>query len=81
MQSTRRPERAKAFNPLAIYKAVALTGRIAYCLYTQGVALGYELLPFQGVLLIGALPFQGVLLIGALPFIPFDKRYSIPFGR
>ena len=35
---------------------------------TQGVALGYELLPFQGVLLIGALPFQGVLLIGALPF-------------
>ena len=38
---------------LVIYKAVALTGRIAHCLYTQGVALGYELLPLQGVLLIG----------------------------
>ena len=25
---------------LAIYKAVALTGRIAYCHYTQGAALG-----------------------------------------
>jgi hypothetical protein len=35
----------------SIFKAVALTGRIAHCLYTQGVALGYELLPFQGVLL------------------------------
>ena len=31
---------------------VALTGRIAYSmLYTQGVALGYVLLPLQGVLL------------------------------
>ena len=39
---------------LAIYKAFALTGRIAHCHYTQGAALGYELLPFQGVLLIGA---------------------------
>ena len=30
---------------------VALTGRIVYWIpYTQGVALGYELLPFQGVL-------------------------------
>ena len=37
---TCRPVRAKAFNPLAIYKAVALTGRIAHCLYTQGDALG-----------------------------------------
>ena len=35
---------------LVIYKAFALTGRIAHCLYTQGVALGYELLPLQGVL-------------------------------
>jgi len=25
---------------LVIYKAVALTGRIAYCHYTQGAALG-----------------------------------------
>ena len=38
---------------LVKYKAFALTGRIAHCLYTQGAALGYELLPFQGVLLIG----------------------------
>ena len=37
---TCRSVRAKAFNPQAIYKAFALTGRIAYCLYTQGVALG-----------------------------------------
>ena len=37
---TCRPVRAKAFNPLAIYKAVALTGRIAHCHYTQGAALG-----------------------------------------
>ena len=57
---------------LAKYKAFALTGRIAHCHYTQGAALGYELLPFQGVLLIGALPFQGVLLIGALYFLPFQ---------
>ena len=35
-------------------KAFALTGRLADCLYTQGVALGWELLPFQGVLFIGA---------------------------
>ena len=33
------------------FKAFALTGRIADCHYTQGVALGCELLPFQGVLL------------------------------
>ena len=57
---------------LVKYKAFALTGRIAHCHYTQGAALGYELLPFQGVLLIGALPFQGVLLIGALYFLPFQ---------
>ena len=35
-----RPVRAKALKLLAIYKAVALTGRIADCLYTQGDALG-----------------------------------------
>ena len=60
------------------FKAFALTGRIADCLYTQGVALGYELLPLQGVLLwaawpsgraayMGLLPFQGVLLWVAWP--------------
>ena len=37
---TCRPVRAKALKLLAIFKAVALTGRIAHCLYTQGVALG-----------------------------------------
>ena len=31
---------------MVYFKAFALTGRIADCLYTQGVALGYELLPF-----------------------------------
>ena len=35
-----RPVRAKALKLLVIYKAVALTGRIAHCLYTQGDALG-----------------------------------------
>ena len=44
-----RPVRAKAFKYQATYKAFALTGRLADCLYTQGAALGYELLPFQGV--------------------------------
>ena len=33
-------------------KAFALTGRIADCHYTQGVALGWELLPLQGVLIV-----------------------------
>ena len=37
---------------MKIYKAFALTGRIADYYYTQGAALGYELLPLQGVLLI-----------------------------
>ena len=35
-----RPVRAKALKYRAIYKAVALTGRIADCHYTQGAALG-----------------------------------------
>ena len=84
------------FNPQAINKAFALTGRLVDCHYTQGVALGYELLPFQGVLLVSIalgyelLPFQGVLLISIalgyelLPFtfaLPFGQRFSIPFGR
>ena len=46
-----RPVRAKALKLQAIYKAFALTGRLADCHYTQGDALGWELLPFQGVLL------------------------------
>ena len=37
---TCRPVRAKAFKYLAIYKAFALTGRLADCYYTQGDALG-----------------------------------------
>ena len=35
-----RPVRAKAFKYQAIYKAFALTGRLADCHYTQGDALG-----------------------------------------
>ena len=35
-----RPVRAKALKLLTIYKAFALTGRLAGCLYTQGAALG-----------------------------------------
>ena len=44
------------------FKAFALTGRIADCYYTQGAALGCELLPFQGVLLgsFCPLPFPSV---------------------
>ena len=37
---TCRPVRAKALKLQAIYKAFALTGRIADCYYTQGAALG-----------------------------------------
>ena len=37
---TCRPVRAKALKLLAIFKAVALTGRIAHSHYTQGAALG-----------------------------------------
>ena len=33
------PVRAKALKLLAIFKAFALTGRIADCHYTQGAAL------------------------------------------
>ena len=35
-----RPVRAKALKNRVIYKAFALTGRLADCFYTQGVALG-----------------------------------------
>ena len=37
---TWRPVRAKALKLLTIYKAFALTGRLADCHYTQGAALG-----------------------------------------
>ena len=37
---TWRPVRAKALKLLTIYKAFALTGRLADCHYTQGDALG-----------------------------------------
>ena len=37
---TCRPVRAKALKYRAIYKAFALTGRLADCYYTQGDALG-----------------------------------------
>ena len=37
---TCRPVRAKALKLQAIHKAFALTGRLADCYYTQGVALG-----------------------------------------
>ena len=47
-----RPVRAKALKLRTNYKAFALTGRLADCHYTQGAALGYELLPLQGVLLL-----------------------------
>jgi hypothetical protein len=67
------------FKPQAIHKAFALTGRFVDCYYTQGVALGYELLPFQGVLLVSiALGYE------LLPFtfaFPFGQRFSIPFGQ
>ena len=49
---TCRPVRAKALYIARYLKAFALTGRLADCHYTQGVALGYELLPLQGVLLV-----------------------------
>ena len=37
---TYRPVRAKALKLRQIYKAFALTGRLADCHYTQGAALG-----------------------------------------
>ena len=37
---TCRPERAKALKNAWSFKAFALTGRLADCYYTQGVALG-----------------------------------------
>ena len=44
---------------LAQGSALGYYGRIADCYYTQGVALGCELLPFQGVLLKSFWIFSG----------------------
>ena len=45
---TCRPVRAKALTLLTIYKASALTGRLADFHSTQGAALGYAVLPLPG---------------------------------
>ena len=45
-----RPVRATALNIARSFKAFALTGRQVIAQTTQGVALGYEFLPLQGVL-------------------------------
>ena len=48
LKIAKRPARAKAL----IINAFALAGRIGICdTFTQGVALGYGLLPLRGVLL------------------------------
>ena len=48
LKIAKRPARSKAF----IINAFALAGRIGFCdTFTQGVALGYGLLPLRGVLL------------------------------
>ena len=69
-----RPVRATALYIARSFKAFALTGRQVTAPTTQGVALGYELLPLQGVLGTGVslpltineelLPLQGVLGTG-----------------
>ena len=41
-------------NPLRYVKLLPLQGDRFAFMITQGVALGYELLPFQGVLIMGA---------------------------
>ena len=50
MDANLSPCKGKSFQYQAINKAFALTGRLADCYYTQGVALGYELLGLQPVL-------------------------------
>ena len=48
LKISKRPARAKAL----IINAFALAGRIGICdTFTQGVALGYGLMPLRGVLL------------------------------
>ena len=64
---------------LAKYKAFALTGRIAHCHYTQGAALGYELLPFQGVRLVYfanlSQVYLNILLRCSLSYAKIDKIF------
>ena len=40
MDATLSPCKGKSFKEPGIYKAFALTGRLADCYYTQGAALG-----------------------------------------
>jgi len=50
MDANLSPCKGKSFKYRAINKAFALTGRLADCYYTQGDALGWELLGLQPVL-------------------------------
>ena len=50
MDANLSPCKGKSFQKPRIYKAFALTGRLADCNYTQGDALGEELLGLQPVL-------------------------------
>jgi hypothetical protein len=67
------------FKPQAIHKAFALTGRFVDYHYTQGVALGYELLPFQGVLLVYfanlSQVYLNILLRCSLSYAKIDKIF------
>ena len=49
MNAKPSPCKGKSFKKQAINKAFALTGRLVDCYYTQGGALGLELLGFQPV--------------------------------
>ena len=66
-----RPVRAKALKLQAIYKAFALTGRLVDCQYTQGVALGWGLLPFTFPLRAGDRWFRACCLYELRGFIPY----------
>ena len=44
-----RPERAKALGVKELKDAFSLSGRASSRQYPQGDALGYALMPFQGV--------------------------------
>ena len=73
-----RPERAKAFNYQAIYKAFALTGRIADCYYTQGDALGLGASALSGRAASGAFGSSARTASGA--FGPSARAASGAFG-
>ena len=69
MDASLSPCKGKSFKtPGKNHKAFALTGRLADCYYTQGDALGWELLPFQGVLL---LPFWAFS-----PYLNYIRKFS-----